>query len=336
MAGAHYMTNKASLLALLRESKSFISGQEISDALGVSRTAIWKHIKALRDDGYEIEAAPGSGYRLVETPDVLSKAEILSRLHTDRIARELYYYDSTDSTNTRIRQMSETAPEGTLAVADKQDFGRGRRGRAWDSPSGCGVYMSLLLKPDIAPSDASMITLVMALAVAGAVNDVTGLKAFIKWPNDIVVNGRKVCGILTEMDMESDYIRDIIVGVGINVNQKDENDFQEEIRNTATSLKIEAGHTVNRSELTAQIMNRFEKYLDEFLRTCDLSGLKCEYEALLVSMDTGVKVLDPAGEYTGVAKGINERGELLVEMPDHSVRNVYAGEVSVRGIYGYV
>ena len=164
----------------------------------------------------------------------------------------------------------------------------------------------------------------------------TTLDARNKWPNDVVINGRKTCGILTEMDMESDYIRDVIVGVGINVNQPDTGSFPEEIRGTATSLKIEAGETVRRSALVAEVMNLFEGYYDSFLGNGDLSGLRQEYEKLLVSIGTEVRVLDPGGEYSGISGGIDDRGELLVKMPDGEVRTVYAGEVSVRGIYGYV
>ena len=232
--------------------------------------------------------------------------------------------------------MSDTAPEGTLAIADRQESGRGRRGRSWESPSGYGVYMSLLLKPEISPSDAPMITLVMALAVANAVRETTGLDARIKWPNDIVAGGRKICGILTEMDMESDYIRDIIVGVGINVNQPDEKCFPEEIADTATSLRIMSGNVVMRSVLAAEIMNEFERLSDIFFEARDLSKLRDRYEELLAGIGSEVRVLDPAGEYTGISRGINDRGELLVETSDGNIREIYAGEVSVRGIYGYV
>ncbi len=329
------MTDKSDLLALLREGKSYISGQELSDRFGVSRTAVWKAVKSLRDDGYEIEAVSNKGYRLISSPDVMSESEMASRLRTVYVARELHYYDRVDSTNVVLRRMAEEAPEGTLAVADMQEAGRGRRGRGWISPPGINIYMSLLLKPEMDPSDAPMITLLMALAVADAVIDVTGLDARIKWPNDVVTGGRKICGILTEMDMESDYIRDVIVGVGINVNQTDESAFPEEIRNTATSLRMSGGSAVCRSELVAAVMNLFEGYYEEFRHSGDLRGIKDEYEKLLVSMGLEVRVLDPKGEYSGTSRGINDRGELLVELSDGTLREVYAGEVSVRGIYGY-
>ena len=359
--------DKTDLLTLLRESESYVSGQDICNRFGVSRTAVWKAINRLRADGYEIEAVSNRGYRLGISPDVMSRDEILSRLTTAYIGRELYYYDETDSTNARIRALADAgngglhgkdegngAPNGTLAVSDMQSAGRGRRGRGWSSPAGSNIYMSLLLKPDIAPSDAPMITLIMAYAVCGAIREVTGAgmpvlagskdagadgelpDVRIKWPNDIVVNGRKVCGILTEMTMEADYIRDVTVGVGINVNQGERDLFPEEIRESATSIRLETGEMICRAGLIARIMSLFEKEYDEFLKTGDLGFLKARYEDRLVSMGREVRVLDPKGEYTGISRGIDERGELLVETSDGAVQRVYAGEVSVRGIYGYV
>ena len=279
----------------------------------------------------------------------------MNRLRTDYMARSLYYYDKTDSTNLRIRQLAEEgAPEGTLAVADMQTAGRGRRGRGWISPSGMNIYMSLLLKPAIPASDASMITLIAAMAVAGAVRDIpeastggmagtsTGVSGSpadikIKWPNDIVVGGRKACGILTEMDLDGETIRDVIVGIGINVNQDSREEFPEEIRETASSLRIELGTgEIDRSALIARIMDLFEKEYDEFIKCGDLSFMKERYDDMLAGLGGQVRVLDPKGEYTGISRGMDERGQLLVETDDGVIRPVYAGEVSVRGLYGYV
>ena len=279
----------------------------------------------------------------------------MNRLRTDYMARSLYYYDKTDSTNLRIRQLAEEgAPEGTLAVADMQTAGRGRRGRGWISPSGMNIYMSLLLKPAIPASDASMITLIAAMAVAGAVRDIpeastggmadtlTGVSGSpedikIKWPNDIVVGGRKACGILTEMDLDGETIRNVIVGIGINVNQDSREEFPEEIRETASSLRIELGTgKIDRSALIARIMELFEKEYDEFIKCGDLSFMKERYDDMLAGLGGQVRVLDPKGEYTGISRGMDERGQLLVETDDGVIRPVYAGEVSVRGLYGYV
>ncbi|MBQ0005774.1 MAG: biotin--[acetyl-CoA-carboxylase] ligase, partial [Clostridiales bacterium] len=273
------MIDKASLISLLREADTYVSGQELCEHFGVSRNAVWKVINHLRADGYEIEAVPNKGYTLLSTPDILSKEEIASRL-SGAIGFNLFYYDSTDSTNIRIRRLAEEgAPTGTLAVADMQTAGRGRRGRTWLSPAGMNVYMSLLLKPDITPQTAPMITLLMALAVARGITEVTGLDAQIKWPNDIVVNGRKVCGILTEMDMEADYIRDVIVGVGININEALESDFAPDIRETATSLRIESGHVVNRADIIAKSMESFMALYETFLSCKTLGFVQGEYDS---------------------------------------------------------
>lgn len=331
------MIAKNSLIALLREGNNYISGQELCEHFGVSRNAIWKVMNQLRQEGYEIEAVSNKGYRLLSEPDILSADEIKSRLDTRYMGQDLHYYDSTDSTNIRIRRLAEEgAADGALAVSDMQTAGRGRRGRSWLSPSGMNIYMSLLLKPEIRPDQAPMITLVMALAVAEGISEVTGLEAGIKWPNDIVINGRKICGILTEMDMEADYIRNVIVGIGINVNEKSAEDFAPEIRDTASSLCMESGQTVCRADIVASCMKAFEKFYALFLKCGDLSELKDIYEKKLVSMYKKVRVLNPLGEYDGISRGIDNGGQLLVETEDGTVNPVFAGEVSVRGIYGYI
>ena len=329
--------NKAELLSLLRESEDYISGQELCERFQVSRTAVWKVINQLKEDGYEIEAVKNRGYHLVLSPDALSKAEIESRLSSKWAGRNLYVYEETDSTNLRIKQLAEEgAPHGTLAVANKQTAGRGRRGRSWESPSGTSIYMSILLKPEFAPQKASMVTIVMAMAIAKAIEKVSGLEAKIKWPNDIVVNGKKVCGILTEMNAELDYIRYVVIGIGINVNNRSMSDFEESIQQNGSSLYIESGKEINRAVLVAAAMDAFEKYYSTFEQMGNLSGLLEEYNNCLISMGKEVKVLDPKGEFTGISEGINAEGELIVKLPEGNVTTIYAGEVSVRGLYGYV
>ena len=214
-----------------------------------------------------------------------------------------------------------------------QTAGRGRRGRTWNSPAGINVYFTLILKPDYAPDKASMVTLIMALAVAEGIRETCGIEAGIKWPNDIVVNGRKVCGILTEMSVEREFIHYVVIGVGINVGIQE---FAPELTATATSLEAECGRSVSKAALVANTMQAFEKYYEKFQSSTDLSGVLTEYNGRLVNRGREVRVLDPKGEYQGVAQGINSTGELLVSMEDGSVSRVYAGEVSVRGIYGYV
>ncbi|MFR8548706.1 MAG: biotin--[acetyl-CoA-carboxylase] ligase, partial [Lachnospiraceae bacterium] len=211
--------------------------------------------------------------------------------------------------------------------------GKGRRGRSWETPAGSAVAMSLILRPDIWPERASMLTLVMGLAVASACRDCYGVQTKIKWPNDIVINGRKLCGILTEMSSEIDYIRYIVIGVGINTKVEH---FPKELRETAVSLHEILGRTPQRALLIASCLKWFEKYYAVFLQTQDLSQLREEYNDMLAGLGDPVRVLEPSGEYTGRSEGINEKGELLVRRDDGTLETVYAGEVSVRGIYGYI
>lgn len=325
---------KEEILRLLRSADGYISGQELCNRFGVSRTAVWKAINQLKEAGYEIEAQQNKGYKLMAAPDLMTEAEIKSLMHTDWVAKEVLYFDTIDSTNIKAQELAEKGYlSGTLVVADKQESGKGRRGRSWVSPSGTGIFMTLMLKPDINPNNASMLTLVAALAVAKAITSVTGEEALIKWPNDIVVNGKKVCGILTEMNAQFDYINHIVVGIGINVHNES---FPEEISQMASSLMIEAGgKRFHRAQIIAETMSYFEQYYDTFLKTQDLSALVREYDELLVNRNKSVRVLDPKEPFDGKAMGITPKGELIVDTWE-SRKLVSSGEVSVRGIYGYV
>lgn len=325
---------KEEILRLLRSADGYISGQELCNRFGVSRTAVWKAINQLKEAGYEIEAQQNKGYKLMAAPDLMTEAEIKSLMHTEWVAKEVLYFDTIDSTNTKAQELAEKGyPSGTLVVADKQESGKGRRGRSWVSPSGTGIFMTLMIKPDINPNNASMLTLVAALAVAKAITSVTGEEALIKWPNDIVVNGKKVCGILTEMNAQFDYINNIVVGIGINVHNES---FPEEISQMASSLMIEAGgKRFHRAQIIAETMSYFEQYYDTFLKTQDLSALVREYDELLVNRNKSVRVLDPKEPFDGKAMGITPKGELIVDTWE-SRKLVSSGEVSVRGIYGYV
>lgn len=325
---------KGEILKLLKETDGYVSGQELCRRFGVSRTAVWKVVNQLKEEGYEIEAVRNRGYALKGAGDVLSEAELLSCLETEWAGGRTVYFDATDSTNAQAKRLAEAhAPHGTLVVSDRQDGGKGRRGRSWASPSGVGIWMSLILRPEIAPSSASMLTLAAALAVREGIREETGLSPLIKWPNDLVLNGKKICGILTEMSTELMEIQYVITGIGINVNQRE---FPSEIRDTATSLSLEAGRCFRRSSLIAAILKAFEKDYAAFLKTGDLSLLLEEYNACLVNRGKEVCILDPSGEYRAVAEGIDESGSLLVTLPDGTRREIISGEVSVRGIYGYV
>lgn len=264
---------------------------------------------------------------------MFGKSELEGCMDTEWAGRRIHYFEELGSTNIQAKLEAENgAAEGTLVVADMQTAGRGRSGRSWNSPAGTNVYFTLVLKPFYEPDKASMVTLVMALAVAEGIYGTCSLEAEIKWPNDVVVNGRKVCGILTEMSAEHGTVRYVVIGVGVNVGLQE---FPPEIA-SAASLQAECGREVSRTALLVNIMKSFEKYYEGFLRNENLSGIMGKYNSLLVNRNREVRVLDPKGEFRGIARGIDESGQLLVEREDGSIAEIYAGEVSVRGVYGYV
>jgi BirA family biotin operon repressor/biotin-[acetyl-CoA-carboxylase] ligase len=325
---------KTKILQTLREAQGYVSGQQLCEELGVSRTAVWKAINQLREMGYDIDSASKRGYRIRSAPDLLTKNELESIRRTQWLGCRLECYDVIGSTNTAAMGLAEEgAPHGTLVLADKQESGKGRRGRSWEMPQGVAIAMSFVLKPvDLLPENAPMLTLVSAMAVAAAIRQESGLPAQIKWPNDIVLDGKKVCGILTEMSTQIDYINHIVVGIGINVHNEQ---FPEELSDRATSLYLESGKRYSRAALVEAVCEQFEHYYGIFMETQDLSALREEYDQSLVNLNRQVRVLDPRGEYDGIAAGINEKGALLVDTPD-GIKPVDSGEVSVRGIYGYV
>lgn len=247
---------------------------------------------------------------------------------------ERYHFETIDSTNKKAKELAgEGCLHGTLVTADAQHAGIGRRGRSWSSEKGAGIYMSMVLRPELEADKASMLTLVTAMAVQRAIQEVCndGMP-MIKWPNDIVLNKKKICGILTEMTLKGTEIDYIVVGIGINVNNKD---FPEEIAQTASSLALELQLDIDGEMLITNVWKQFAVYYEQFLQTKDLSLFQKEYEEALVNKEENVKVLDPLGEYIGIARGITNTGELVVDT-EGEVRYVSGGEVSVRGIYGYV
>lgn len=328
---------KEEILRKLRDADNYVSGQELCEYYGVSRTAVWKAIKQLEKDGYVIEAQNNKGYRLIEdnTGVIFSKTAIESYMDTVQIGKSIVFHKETGSTNIDAKALAEKGePSGTLVVADMQTAGRGRRGHGWVAPAGKNIYMTLMLRPDCPPDKASALTLVMAIAVYEAVCEIAPKECCgIKWPNDVVVNNKKICGILTEMSAEPECIHYVVTGAGINVNQEA---FPEEIRQTATSLFIETGKKSDRSKLAARTVHYFEQNYVLFEKTWDLQYLREKYNAMLINMDRQVRVLDPKGAYDGIARGITDKGELIVERSDTGETVcVYAGEVSVRGVYGY-
>lgn len=371
---------KDRILERLREAGAgeYVSGQELCEALGVSRTAVWKAVGRLREEGYPIEAVQNRGYRLdearAESSDLLNEAELNARLLTATrwAGHPCYYAEETGSTNDDIMALADQgAPEGTLCVTSLQNKGKGRRGRKWISPDGGNVYMSLLVRPKMPTGIAPMVTIVMALAACEACQEVAGAAAGagernrpaaagsgdqcgypvrfgIKWPNDIVVSSakdpawKKMTGILTEMRLEERDIRDVTIGIGFNVNTSS---IPEEIAATASSIYLATGKKTNRADLVAAVWKHFEEDYGQFVKAGSLAPLRAAYERVLVNRGRTVRVLDPQAPFTGRAVGISDLGELLVEetaaldgqAPGRPViRAVSAGEVSVRGVEGYV
>ena len=274
-----------------------------------------------------------SPIRATALRDSLNKEELENLRNTEWTGNKVVYFEVTDSTNIQAKRLGEEGwPHGTLVVAGRQEAGRGRRGRTWESPGHTGVFMTVLLRPSFLPGQASMLTIVAAMAVTKAVRVKYGLDVQIKWPNDIVLNGRKICGILTEMNTEIDAINYVVIGIGINVSNER---FGDDTAKVATSLRIEGGGEIRRAELIWAVWEAFEAYYGNFIKTGDLQGIKHEYDGYLVNIDRQVRVLDQKEPFTGTARGITAHGELIVET-DEGIKRVSSGEVSVRGIFGYV
>ena len=271
-------------------------------------------------------------YEEIVTGSIYNETTIADQIHTKWAGKTVHFARETDSTNLWIKRLAkEGAPEGTLALAEFQSAGRGRLGRSWEVPEGTSVMMSILLRPKFEPQYAPTLTLVMGMAVAKAVKKL-GFDVSIKWPNDVVVSHKKICGILTEMGVRDGKIDYAVIGVGINVNIRE---FPDEMADKATSLYLESGREFDRSQIPGLVMEAFEEYYEKFAATCDLRGLKEEYESILANYNQPVRVLAKE-PYEGVARGITDGGELLVEKTDGTIVAVSAGEVSVRGLYSYV
>ena len=317
---------KQKILDILKSTDGYVSGERISEQLNISRAAVWKHIKKFKEDGYEIESVTNKGYRLISSPDLITESGIKNGLNTEFIGRKLFIYDETDTTNERAKANSDE-PEGSVFIAEVQTHGKGSRGRGWVSPRGTGIWHTILLKPDISPLEVSQITLVTGIAVCKAI----GLNSMIKWPNDIVIGGKKICGTLTEMSAEIDSVNYVICGTGINVNMES---FDEEIADRATSMYIESGKKYVRNEIIAKFLNEFEYYYKKFLDG-GLGAILDEYKKYCVTIGRDVSVIFKKETVTGTAVDVDENGALVVDTASGIIR-VTSGEVSVRGIYGYV
>ena len=312
------------LLELLKKN-DYVSGTRIGEVLGISRSAVWKNIEALRREGCVIEAVTNRGYRLI-TSGEYNAAAICEKLETDFIGRSIRFYKDIPSTNDKLKTLAATGEkDGTAVVAVTQSAGRGRRGRIWLSAEDKGVYFSLLVRPEIGLADASAITLVAGLSVCRALNDAFGVKALIKWPNDVTCGGKKICGILSEMGAEGYDISYIVIGIGINT---DESHFDGELKDIATSVYMETGAKPDKAAVLAEVLNRFEKYYNIYIKD-GFEALKAEYKALSTVIGKRVHVLGVNG-FDGVAEDVLNDGALVVRDTDGRLRNVYSGEVSLR------
>lgn len=321
---------KETILRLLKErSPEYVSGEDICRALNVTRTAVWKHIQALRENGYEIEARSRAGYLLTGVPDRLYPEEIGEGLTTRFLGRNVFYSDKVPTTNNLAKELAgQGAAEGTLVVAEEQTGGKGRLGRHWTSTKYKGIFFSFILYPPLVPSEANVVTLMTAVAMADAVRNETGVMAGIKWPNDLLVDGRKICGILVELGAEMERINYMVVGVGVNVNQE-ENDFPEEVRLKATSLKAHAGVSFSRARLVKAFLKEFEKWYDISLEK-GFAPVLARWKDLSVSLNCPVRISNPNNSWDGWAEDIDSDGALLLRLPGGELKRVISGEVSLR------
>jgi BirA family biotin operon repressor/biotin-[acetyl-CoA-carboxylase] ligase len=304
----------------------FVSGEKISQQLGCSRTAIWKHIDELRKKGYELESAPRKGYRLIKKGDGIQPHEVKVTLTTNRLARDITYLDATESTQFVAHKLAqEGIKEGHLVLANQQTKGKGRLGRKWHSKQGTSVSMSLILRPELQPQKTPQLTLLTAVAVVRALKKQTGINCEIKWPNDVLVNGKKLVGILTEMQADPDRVHSIIIGIGINVNQRME-DLDPDIQNLATSLAIEGGKPFERAPIVAAILNEFETLYDHYLYN-GFEAIKTLWETYSVSIGTYIYARTMREVLYGYAKGITNEGVLLLEDEEGKIHQIYSADI---------
>ena len=321
---------RKSILNMLRNNANeYLSGEEISRQLSVSRTAIWKHMQTLKQSGYEIEAHPRQGYRLRSVPDRLLPDEIRDSLQTTMLGQhEIYYFDDIDSTNNEAKKQANLGcHEGAIVLSEAQNNGRGRIARSWFSPFGKGIWLSLILKPPFLPSDAPKCTLLAAVAVTKAIRSITKVQCGIKWPNDILYKGKKIVGILTEMNAEMDAINYIVIGMGINVNI-DQDEFPEELRAIATSLSQASGQPIARLTLLQAILEELETEYNKVIQY-GFSQMLDEWRQLSVTLGQTVDALGGSRQFSGVAIDIDQDGTLLVQT-EEKIERIIAGDISIR------
>ena len=315
------------ILRLLKDhSPRFLSGEQISRRLKVTRAAIWKRVRHLRALGYEIEASTRTGYRLIRSPDLLTPSEVRPFLRTKWMGRSIHHFHSMDSTNSTAYQLAlQGAEEGEIVVAESQKKGRGRLGRKWFSPPSSNLYLSVILRPEIPPQQASLITLMAAVATAGAIHRFSGLQPMIKWPNDILLRNRKVAGLLNEIHSEMDRIHFVILGIGVNLNM-DEKMFSKEIRSLATSLKREMGQSISRKAFLQTLLEELEMWYETFLKKGASPILKAWRDKAQIQ-GRPVKVTSFGEVLSGTAIDVDNDGALILETKAGERKRVVAGDV---------
>lgn len=325
--------NRKKIIEMLSNSgETFISGETISKELGISRAAVWKHINYLKENGYEIEAINKKGYRILNTDkDILIPEQINMNLNTKFIGQNIEYMREVDSTNNYAKNNAGELKDGTLVISEFQSAGKGRLGKIWQSNVGEGIWMSLVLKPDIPVYKAPFLTLVAGASIINAFRKLN-VKAEIKWPNDIVLNGKKICGILTEMVAEVEKVGCVVIGIGINVNTTD---FSEELSKKATSLKLE-GVELKRVDIIRKIISEFEKLYIEYIKQNNKKDTIeiCRKYSVLIGKD--IYILRNEKKEKVYCIDISEDGNLIVRHDDESIEEIISGEVSVRGQNGYI
>jgi len=310
------------IIQFLKETEGYISGEEISQRLKISRAAIWKHMQELRTQGYEIAAVPHLGYQLVASPDKLLNYEIQGGLDTKIIGKKVHLFDSVSSTmDEAFRLGNENCPDGTVVCAESQSKGRGRLGRAWTSPKGKGLYFSVVLRPNLPLHHLPQITLMSAVALAEAIESISELKPLIKWPNDILIENQKLAGILTELRAESDQVKFVILGIGINVNSS-----AHQLVSGATSLKIAGNHSFNRAQVFQVILRALEKGYLRLLQH-DFTGIRKEWKRRSATLQRRVRITDSSGTVEGEAFDLDEDGALLIRRDSGITVKKSAGDV---------
>lgn len=317
------------LKSLLEADGEAVSGQDLADALGVSRTAIWKHMQTLQEEGYTFETIKKKGYVLTGVPNSLSPTQIELFLQTEHFGREIHYYDVVDSTQIIAHKLAqEGAPHGTVVIGEEQTAGRGRMARPWESAHGTGIWMTVIVRPDVTPQQASSYTLVVAVAITMAIKTLyKDIEPAIKLLNDLLVNGKKCTGILTEMQAEADCVQALLVGIGINANQVVA-DFSPDIADIATSLRLEAGEEINRATLVASILHYLEQFTALYVKE-GFASIKALWEQLSCTIGRCIEVTTIRERFEGVASGITDDGVLQLTQDDGTVRTIYAGDIKL-------